>query len=58
MLQQAVWRTSFAKEKYPGVDMISVGPTTQNVHTPDERLEVASVKKVYDLIAVTLGRIK
>jgi dipeptidase D len=50
--------TSIAKAKYPGVDMISVGPTTQNVHTPDERLEVASVKKVYDLIAATLGRIK
>ena len=50
--------TSIAKEKYPGIDMISIGPTVQNVHSPDERLEVAGVQKVYDLIAATLRQIK
>jgi dipeptidase D len=43
--------------KYPGLDMISIGPTLQNVHTPDERLEVASVKKLTDLLLETLTRI-
>ncbi len=38
--------------------MISVGPTVQNPHSPDERLEVASVQKVYDLVAATLVQIK
>ena len=50
--------TSVAGVKYPGMDMISIGTTLQNVHTPDERLEVATVKKAYDLIAATLEQIK
>ena len=49
--------TSVAGVKYPGLDMISVGPTIQNVHSPDERLEVASVLRVYDLLVATLRQI-
>jgi dipeptidase D len=44
--------------KYPGIDMISIGPTLQNVHSPDERLEVASVTKVYNLIVAMLAKVK
>jgi dipeptidase D len=43
--------------KYPGMDMISIGPTLYGVHTPDERLEVATVKMVTDLLFETLRRI-
>ena len=42
---------------YPDLDMISIGPNLQDVHTPDERLEVASVQKVYDLLLATLAQI-
>jgi dipeptidase D len=42
---------------YPGMDAISVGPTLQDVHTPAERVEIASVKKVADLLTETLVRI-
>ena len=42
---------------YPGLDMISVGPTIEHAHSPDERLEIASVGKVYDLLVTTLQRI-
>lgn len=42
---------------YPGLDMISVGPTIEHPHSPDERLEIASVGKVYDLLVATLQRI-
>ena len=42
---------------YPGLDMISVGPTIEHPHSPDERLEIASVSKVYDLLVATLQRI-
>ena len=42
----------------PGLHMISVGPTVHDPHSPDERLEVASVQKVFDLVAVTLAQIK
>jgi dipeptidase D len=30
-------------EKYPGLDMISFGPTMRNVHSPDECLEIKTV---------------
>ncbi|MBO5963137.1 MAG: aminoacyl-histidine dipeptidase [Bacteroidales bacterium] len=30
-------------EKYPGMDMISYGPTLRGVHSPDERLEIKTV---------------
>jgi len=31
-------------EKYPYFDMISFGPTIKGYHTPEERLEIATVK--------------
>ncbi len=31
-------------EKYPGMDMISYGPTLRGVHSPDERLEIRTVE--------------
>lgn len=43
--------------KYPGMDTISIGPTTLDVHSPNERLLIASVEKVYDLLLETLRRI-
>ena len=46
--------TSVAGVKYPGLDMISIGPTIIDVHSPDERMEVATVQKVYDLLVATL----
>ncbi|MDD4652622.1 MAG: aminoacyl-histidine dipeptidase [Methanothrix sp.] len=46
--------TSVVGEKYPGMDMISVGPTLLDVHTPNERLEVLTVPKVYDLLSETM----
>lgn len=35
-------------EKYPGLDMISVGPTLRGVHSPDERLLIPTVQLVWD----------
>lgn len=32
-------------EKFPGLDMISFGPTLRGVHAPGERLELASLEK-------------
>ncbi len=40
-------------EKYPHLEMISIGPTLRGVHSPDERLEIATVDKFWKhLIAV------
>lgn len=49
--------TSVIGVKYPKMDMISVGPTLKNVHSPDEQLEIATVGKVYGLLTETLKRI-
>lgn len=38
----------------PGMDMISVGPTIEGAHSPDERLYVPSLQGVWDLLAELL----
>jgi dipeptidase D len=44
-------------DKYPGMDMISYGPTIKGAHSPDERLEIESVKKFWDLTLEILKNI-
>ena len=40
-------------EKYPHLDMISMGPTLRGVHSPDERLLIPTVQMVWDhLLAI------
>ncbi len=34
---------------YPGMDMVSFGPTIKGAHSPDERLDITSVTKFWDL---------
>lgn len=36
--------------KYPGLDMISFGPTIEGAHSPDEKLNIADVEKFYNLL--------
>ncbi len=44
-------------EKYPDMDMISIGPTVKGAHSPDERLEIESVQKFWDLLVEILAKI-
>lgn len=44
-------------EKYPGMDMISFGPTIVNPHSPDERVHVGSVEKFWNFLVETLARL-
>ena len=37
-------------EKIPGLDAVSIGPDTEDIHTPQERLSVSSVQRTYDFI--------
>jgi len=41
--------------KYPGMEMISLGPTIENPHSPDERLHIQSVEKVRKLLVALLA---
>lgn len=45
------------KEKYPSMDMISFGPTILGAHSPDERVQISSVEKFYNLLLETLKNI-
>ena len=44
-------------EKYPGMDMVSYGPTMRGVHSPDERLELSTVTRFWELTKEILKRI-
>ena len=44
-------------EKYPGMDMVSFGPTMTGVHSPDEKLEIASVPRFYDYLLAILKNV-
>jgi dipeptidase D len=39
---------------YSGLDMISLGATLQNPHSPNERLYIPSVAKVWDYLVAFL----
>jgi dipeptidase D len=42
-------------EKYPEMDMISIGPTLEMVHSPEERVHIDSVKKYLDFLVKILA---
>ncbi|MCQ2329580.1 MAG: aminoacyl-histidine dipeptidase [Paludibacteraceae bacterium] len=44
-------------EKYPKLDMVSVGPTMVGVHSPDEKLHIPAVQDFWKLIVYTLENI-
>ncbi|MDR2085321.1 MAG: aminoacyl-histidine dipeptidase [Bacteroidales bacterium] len=43
--------------KYPEMDMISYGPTLRGVHSPDERIEISTVDKFWQLTLEILKRV-
>jgi dipeptidase D len=43
-------------EKYPGMQMVSMGPAMWDVHTPDEHLSVPSVAKFWKFLLAVLAR--
>jgi dipeptidase D len=44
-------------EKYPSMDMISFGPTIRGAHSPDEKIEIETVNKFWDLLVEVLIKI-
>ena len=42
---------------YPGMDMISFGPTIEHPHSPDERVNIATVQKFYHFLLATLKQL-
>jgi len=44
-------------EKYPGIDMISFGPTLEAVHSPDERIYVDTVERFWSFLLAMLKNV-
>ncbi len=45
-------------EKYPGIDMISFGPTLEGVHSPDEKIYIDTVEKFWNFLLAILKNVK
>jgi dipeptidase D len=41
--------------KYPGMEMISFGPTIKGAHSPDERLQVSTLARAWQLLTALLA---
>jgi dipeptidase D len=44
-------------EKYPGLDMVSFGPTIKGAHSPDERLDIHTTEKFWKHLVDVLEQI-
>jgi dipeptidase D len=44
-------------ERIPGMDMISIGPTIEGAHSPDERLHIDTVEKFWNFLLELLKKI-
>ncbi len=44
-------------EKYPGMDMVSFGPTIKGAHSPDERIEIKTAQMFWEHLLDILKRI-
>lgn len=45
-------------EKYPGMDMVSFGPTLEGVHSPDEKIYIDTVEKFWNFLTAILKNVK
>ena len=43
--------------KYPGMDIVSFGPTIRGAHAPGEAVEIASVGKCWELLKAILAEL-
>jgi dipeptidase D len=44
-------------EKYPGMDMVSFGPTLEGVHSPDEKIYIDTVPKFFEFLKAILKNV-
>lgn len=54
----AVWREcAIFTATWPGMDMVSFGPTICGAHAPGDRVEVATVERAWRLLVAVLAAI-
>lgn len=44
-------------EKFPGMDMVSMGPQIESPHSPDERVQISTVGRFFQLLKATLAEL-
>jgi len=44
-------------EKFPGMDMLSFGPTIEGAHSPDERVKIEDVEKIWNFLLDLLKKV-
>ena len=44
-------------EKFPGMDMVSLGPQIESPHSPDERVKIPTVERFYRLLKAVLAEL-
>lgn len=44
-------------EKFPGMDMVSFGPTLEGVHSPDEKIYIDTVEKFWNFLLAILKNV-
>ncbi|UCG51018.1 MAG: M20/M25/M40 family metallo-hydrolase, partial [Candidatus Latescibacterota bacterium] len=44
--------------KFPGMDMVSMGPTLEDVHSPDEKIYIDTVEKFWEYLLAVLKNTK
>jgi dipeptidase D len=45
-------------ERIPGMDMVSLGPTLEAVHSPDEKIHIDTVERFWNFLLEILKRVK
>lgn len=48
---------SLFQQNYPGLDMVSFGPTLRDVHSPSERMHIPAVDRFYKQLCRTLEKV-
>jgi dipeptidase D len=49
--------TGIIGKKFPGMDMVSIGPQIEHPHSPEERVKVDTVDDFYQLLTLSLKRL-
>ena len=49
--------TGIIGERFPGMDMISIGPTIKNPHSPDEYVDIDTVRLFWRWVVALLDRL-
>ncbi len=49
--------TGIIGQKFPEMEMVSIGPRVEHPHSPDERVKISSVVEFYELLLRSLAKI-